>query len=1105
MRPRMQVSRSSVGARAWSQGERHMREGLATNGYAAVAAANPYGLTAMRVRGVRYVWALLGVLVLAAMYTAPIVAVFRQPALPGRTTPLPNLAFPNVALPLLRVPKLHALAPLPARQTQASAAAAGIHPLQGVPVRRDVRHTLPVVTDAHTTLSPGTSVGHAKPKADPFAKVPTVSDDTGGPMALPTAQAAPAQAPTATAPDTTTTGTPSSPDFDASDYITPASAPARAGYDPHVMQQFDDSSPAEGTSTTTATSAPATTVTSSTPPDTTSSKPSSGDQTQTLVTGSTGSSNTVTSTITSTAPSTTTTGTTGSPGTLDTSTTAGTGTNATPTTTVSGSTGAGSGSQCATAIGDTTQTTSTAPTSGAGSASGSSGTAQTTASGATCDTTATATPTSATTAPPDPNANTSSGLSPPAGSGLITAVSGGSVTSADGRATVSFAPGAVASDVTVTVTAVPGPLGTAYDLRAVDAAGNRIDTFAIAPVLTISYAGTPPTGINYLDPTNGPQQIAATVDASAHTISAALPHFSSYASSDVFTVAILGLPAQGYQGTPLPVVAQVYDNTTKELSVSAPVQFSATAGTATFVSAGCTADGSNFDSLDAGLCPVLFTPTSSGTVTIQATIDCGGTCTVTPDSATINIDPTPGDNTFSSSHTFTVTVIGPGVAYVGQPLPISVLVFDDTAPNLTQSVPVHITSGGNLLVPTGGCIPNGGDVYLTPLHGLCTFIVTPVVPGAIPIIATVDGAASVTPGILAVAVLPVAGAWTVATGTNDSAAVTTDSKHLKVTLGDPVTYSVPLFDLDTTSTDAVAIDASASSLATTFDLSGIAAHFSNLVTVLGGSAGDLFNLGDGYGKVSITGAASDKLSFDQNTQSVDYNGTQFTDGVSGDQANVSGVTKIDLSLNGNTVTLADLETKLDSLFTAVAQAVTTIDAANAQLSAALPLLGLNGSSSIDKVVGFVDAFGGVAQQIHAHLVGFGHSTPTLQDVVDEINTILTTQLPQISAGFDNPLGNLQLSTSYGSDGAHLLFYVTATLTGGSFHRSIPLDFGSTLTSLGIALDGDPNTAGNQPPTFDITAGLNASLALGVDVHDGAAVVKPNSSVSLTVNAALTSA
>src|SRR6185437_4083377 len=199
------------------------------------------------------------------------------------------------------------------------------------------------------------------------------------------------------------------------------------------------------------------------------------------------------------------------------------------------------------------------------------------------------------------------------------------------------------------------------------------------------------------------------------------------------------------------------------------------------------------------------------------------------------------------------------------------------------------------------------------------------------------------------------------------------------------------------------------------------------------------------------------------------------------------------------------KTAIDSIFNQISQAVTLIDQANAQLSNALPLLGQAGASSIDKVVGFVDSFGGVAQSIHDAFTTFT-SASTLSAVVTEINTILTTQLPQISTGIANPLGNLQLTTSYGSANGHLLFYVDASLTGGTFHRHIPLDFGSALTSLGIALDSDPATPGNQAPTFDITAGINANLGVGIDVSDpGAPFLNPNGSIGLTVSAVLSNA
>ena len=83
------------------------------NGYAAVAAANPYGFVALRSRGVKYYWAGLGLVVLVALYAAPIAAVFKQAAIPAPAKALPNLAVPNFSIPLLRVPKLNAVAPLP--------------------------------------------------------------------------------------------------------------------------------------------------------------------------------------------------------------------------------------------------------------------------------------------------------------------------------------------------------------------------------------------------------------------------------------------------------------------------------------------------------------------------------------------------------------------------------------------------------------------------------------------------------------------------------------------------------------------------------------------------------------------------------------------------------------------------------------------------------------------------------------------------------------------------------------------------------------------------------------------------------------------------------
>src|SRR4051812_21873004 len=90
-----------------------MGRGAVAGTYAAVARAQPIGLVAMRQRGIHYWWAGLGVLVLVVMYAAPIAGAFRQPKAYAPVAPLPQLSVPAAAFPLLRVPKVHKLAPLP--------------------------------------------------------------------------------------------------------------------------------------------------------------------------------------------------------------------------------------------------------------------------------------------------------------------------------------------------------------------------------------------------------------------------------------------------------------------------------------------------------------------------------------------------------------------------------------------------------------------------------------------------------------------------------------------------------------------------------------------------------------------------------------------------------------------------------------------------------------------------------------------------------------------------------------------------------------------------------------------------------------------------------
>ena len=136
--------------------------------------------------------------------------------------------------------------------------------------------------------------------------------------------------------------------------------------------------------------------------------------------------------------------------------------------------------------------------------------------------------TSAEQAATDPAGEPWSARGPPAGSVLITAALGGTLTAGD--ATLTFAPGSLPADAYVSITPVAGIV----DLNAYDAAtGERISTFLIAPVLTL-FAGrhlTDAPQILYLDPVLGPQAISSSYDGRTGLVSAALPHFSEYTST----------------------------------------------------------------------------------------------------------------------------------------------------------------------------------------------------------------------------------------------------------------------------------------------------------------------------------------------------------------------------------------------------------------------------------------------------------------------------------------------------------------------------------------------------------------------------------------------
>ncbi len=155
-------------------------------------------------------------------------------------------------------------------------------------------------------------------------------------------------------------------------------------------------------------------------------------------------------------------------------------------------------------------------------------------------------------------------LTPP----TVVTSSGGSAASGDGAATLTFAPGTVAGGLAVSVAnkpaAVPAgivALSGVFDLSAIDTAtGELVTTFAGGmPTLTIHYNpnGLTPSSIYYLAPDGTAVAIPSTVDRAAHTISAQLPHFSSYMAADAVTVSPAASPspvdAPGSNDPPGPV------------------------------------------------------------------------------------------------------------------------------------------------------------------------------------------------------------------------------------------------------------------------------------------------------------------------------------------------------------------------------------------------------------------------------------------------------------------------------------------------------------------------------------------------------------------------
>ena len=155
------------------------------------------------------------------------------------------------------------------------------------------------------------------------------------------------------------------------------------------------------------------------------------------------------------------------------------------------------------------------------------------------DTAATLPTSPAATAPPSVEPSSITGAAAPRGPPNVTASAGGTVVSTDGGVSLDFSATAVAADLTVTVTSTttPAPAGvtlasSVYDLDAVDVDGNAVHQFAQPVQLTIHYdpaaVGANPT-ILYIAPDGTATALATVLDAVAHTATAAISHFSTFA------------------------------------------------------------------------------------------------------------------------------------------------------------------------------------------------------------------------------------------------------------------------------------------------------------------------------------------------------------------------------------------------------------------------------------------------------------------------------------------------------------------------------------------------------------------------------------------------
>ncbi|MDA8439896.1 MAG: hypothetical protein M0Z51_13690, partial [Propionibacterium sp.] len=369
------------------------------------------------------------------------------------------------------------------------------------------------------------------------------------------------------------------------------------------------------------------------------------------------------------------------------------------------------------------------------------------------------------------------------GSTLILAAVGGTLSYRD--ATLTFAPGSLRSDAWVSIgshsASVPGlhAASDVFDFHAQDAlTGAVIDTFAISPVLAIAVSpDAAGSAIYYLATDGSLQRLPTTYDAVAGTLTAHLPHFSSYlAGSPLDALVQAILPQLQAWAASIPSFPATYtllsdvtlatgvtltnvlltlnsltDNSgsySLSLAISATLAISLTVGTVGLTAGGTfsTTYSVNASTLDAG-----------GLTSLQASafsvgVSSGGTTIAGISSATATISQSgTGDLTFSQT----------GVTLTLGTVTLSAGNLTVTSRASTGAIDFQFTGANATISGAGGISLTGASASFTSTGGLAVSGTLTITIGA----QTLTGSASIT---------------------SDGSATTINVTDLSVTLGTAV-------------------------------------------------------------------------------------------------------------------------------------------------------------------------------------------------------------------------------------------------------------------------------------------------------------------------------